>query len=94
MKSRTLTCIITITLFTALAAAVPLSAQGQAIPQFTVKDLGTLGGTFSWATALNNKGWVVGYSSLTGDSLVHAFVWQKGAPATPLGWLYESETCS
>jgi probable HAF family extracellular repeat protein len=78
MKSRTLTCIITITLFTALAAAVPLSAQGQAIPQFTVKDLGTLGGTFSWATALNNKGWVVGYSSLTGDSLVHAFVWQKG----------------
>jgi probable HAF family extracellular repeat protein len=78
MKSRMLTCIITITLFIALAAPVPLLAQEQAVPQFTVKELGTLGGTLSWATAFNNKGSVVGYSSLTGDSSLHAFVWHKG----------------
>jgi probable HAF family extracellular repeat protein len=78
MKSRMLTCIITITLFTALAAPVSLPAQEQAVPQFTVKEIGTLGGTFSWATAVNDQGWVAGYSSLTGDSAVHAFVWQKG----------------
>jgi probable HAF family extracellular repeat protein len=83
---RMLTCIITITLFTALAAPVPLPAQEQAVPQFTVKELGTLGGTLSWATAFNNKGWIVGYSRLIGDSSVHAFVWQKGV-MTDLGTL-------
>ena len=42
MKSRSLTCIITITLITALAVPVSLPAQEQAVPQFTVKDIGTL----------------------------------------------------
>ncbi len=45
--------------------------QGQLI------DLGTLGGTSSWATAINKAGQVVG-ASLTTSGHTHAFVWQKG----------------
>ena len=36
-------------------------------------DLGTLGGTCGYPTALNNRGQVVGQSDLTGDIYLHAF---------------------
>jgi probable HAF family extracellular repeat protein len=45
--------------------------QGQLV------DLGTLGGTSSWATAINKAGQVVG-ASFTTSGHTHAFVWQKG----------------
>jgi probable HAF family extracellular repeat protein len=48
-------------------------------------DLGTLGGTFSFAVGMNNKGQVVGFSALPGD-IVHAFLWRKGL-MTDLGTL-------
>lgn len=37
-------------------------------------DLGTLGGTFSSATAVNNHGQVVGFSTLPGTNHYHATV--------------------
>lgn len=40
------------------------------------RDLGTLGGKRSYANALNDKGQVVGYSSLRNGSQ-HAFFWQQ-----------------
>jgi len=63
------------TLFAALATPFRL-ASAQA--RYTVTDLGTLGGTFAQPNTLNNRGQVVGISSLPGDEVAHAFFWDKG----------------
>ena len=41
-------------------------------------DLGSLGGTCTFANALNNRGQVVGLSNLAGDTESHAFFWEGG----------------
>jgi probable HAF family extracellular repeat protein len=53
---------------------------------YTVQDLGTLGGTFSWAQGVNNKGTVAGHAAVLGDTSQHAFLWRKGR-MTDLGTL-------
>ena len=55
-------------------------------PQNSAIDLGTLGGSESWAYALNNNGYVVGSASTPRDSETHAFVWD-GSEKTDLGTL-------
>jgi probable HAF family extracellular repeat protein len=52
----------------------------------TATDLGSLGGTFGVANAINNKGQVVGNSNLLGDTTSHAFLWENGI-MTDLGTL-------
>jgi probable HAF family extracellular repeat protein len=44
-----------------------------------MKDLGSLGGTCTLATDLNNHGQFVGASNLTGDQKQHAFLWEHGS---------------
>lgn len=44
-----------------------------------MKDLGSLGGTCTLATDLNNHGQVIGASNLTGDQKQHAFLWEHGS---------------
>jgi len=41
-------------------------------------DIGTLGGVFAFADAMNSVGQVVGRSDLRGDEAMHAFRWSKG----------------
>jgi len=41
-------------------------------------DLGNLGGTCTLVTDLNNRGKVIGESSLVGDQSVHDFIWEHG----------------
>ena len=67
-------------LFVALALPARLAAQeqNQQPPRYTVTDLGTLGGTFGAANAVNNRGSVVGFANLPGDTEGHAFLWSKG----------------
>jgi probable HAF family extracellular repeat protein len=43
-----------------------------------IRDLGTLGGSYSKAENINPAGQVVGWSYLPGDSVIHAFLWEKG----------------
>lgn len=82
MRSRILTRIIAMTVFVVLAAPIRLSAQDQQQQHtkqthYFVKELGTLGGTFSDAEGINNRGWLVGEATVAGDTATHAALWRN-----------------
>ena len=52
-----------------------------------MQDIGTLGGHFSEAVAINAVGQAVGSSSVENDSAFHAFVWTKAEGMQDLGTL-------
>jgi probable HAF family extracellular repeat protein len=54
--------------------------------QTTLIDLGTLGGTQSIGTGINDAGQIVGYSTLAGTNTTHAFLYSNGV-MTDLGTL-------
>jgi len=54
--------------------AVPMLSAAE---RYSITDLGTLGGTYSTAMAINGSGQVVGYSN-TSSGETHAFLWQSG----------------
>jgi probable HAF family extracellular repeat protein len=79
MKSRIMALVAAMNLFAVLALPIQLSAQdqNQGPARYTVADIGTLGGIFGEATAVNNQGWVVGDASLP-NAVRHAFLWRNG----------------
>lgn len=52
--------------------------SGAANASYTITDLGTLGGSGSWASGLSENGLVVGGSYVVGDSATHPFLWSAG----------------
>ncbi len=56
-----------------------------------ITDLGSLGGDFSAAVAINERGQVIGVSVPGGRASVHAFLWQDGR-MTDLGTLGGAES--
>ena len=63
------------------------TAETQTTPSYyKVQDLGTLGGSHSWVSAMNDSGEVVGSSNLAGDQNNHAFLYKDGK-MTDLGTL-------
>jgi probable HAF family extracellular repeat protein len=57
------------------ASAPPQSTAPATARRYFVTDLGTLGGTQSFAYAINDSGQVVGSSRTTGDASSHAFLY-------------------
>jgi len=60
----------------AIAAVLLVGAAG-ATPGYATVDLGTLGGTGSYASAINDRGQIVGSSS-TASGVFRPFLWQDG----------------
>ena len=65
----------TILLLALVACTGIQDAAAAAPPAYIVTDLGTLGGTQSGGGGINASGQVTGYSSTTGDSVIHAFLY-------------------
>ncbi len=57
-----------------------------AVPAYALTDMGTLGGSFAFAFAVNNHAQATGISTLAGDQVAHSFLWQNGI-MTDLGTL-------
>ena len=57
-----------------------------------MRDLGTLGGDDALAQGVNDKGEVVGYSTLAGGAVTHGFVWTAGAGMKDAGTLNDAST--
>jgi len=93
MNSTTFKLFTAITVCAALAIPVQLAAQNDSAPTNSAKRhhykltvLDTLGGTFGEAWGVNNRGSMVGHSTLPGDATYHAFFLEEGL-ITDLGSL-------
>src|SRR5690349_15625110 len=73
MKNRVFATILLIVLLTGLSAS-PVHARTS---DYTITDFGTLGGSSSFPSAINNRGQVVGYSFPPAIA-THAFLWEDG----------------
>ena len=69
-----------------LMACLPFAAAN-AVPQYSVSDLGSLGGTYSLGLGVNNSGLAVGLSHLPDNVSEHAFFGQELTLLQDLGTL-------
>lgn len=61
----------------ASACVFYVAAAGAALPAYQIKDLGTLGGTVTQASDINEAGQVTGYSE-TANGELHGFIYSRG----------------
>jgi probable HAF family extracellular repeat protein len=61
-----------------IALLSSIAAPCMALPHYYVTDLGTLGGSYSFASGINEQGDVVGSSGVCCDTETHGFLWSKG----------------
>jgi probable HAF family extracellular repeat protein len=74
----------------ALCLFLNREALAQAPRYYRVDDLGSLGGQYLVALAINNNGDVAGYGDLA-DGTLHAFRWTASGKLEDLGWHTRSE---
>ena len=76
-----------LTVWLAVVSALLLTGSAQAARgSYVVTNLGSLGGTASFGSSINNRGWIAGSSNLAGDQVQHAALW-RGGVLTDLGTL-------
>src|SRR5437016_12369002 len=80
MKSRIVMFVTAMTVLRVLSAPVPLAAQSN----YSVVELGKLGGTAGSANGINDRGWVTGADNMPGDLTSMASIWVNGS-TVPLG---------
>ena len=86
MKTQIPIYLALMSLLTPLTPSMPLTAQDPPRPRhYRVIDLGTLGGAVSAGNAINNRGWVTGFSTEAGGVSL-ATLWVNGLQI-PLGTL-------
>jgi probable HAF family extracellular repeat protein len=68
-----------VVMFVPLLCLLLFTATVFAAPTYTVTDLGTLGGTYSYAYGINQLGQVVGYSEISGGAGYHGFLYDGTA---------------
>ena len=61
-----------------IAAALGPFAQMTSAQQYQVTYLDSLGGTRSRGNSINNRGWIAGFSFVTGNARRHATLWREG----------------
>ena len=67
-----------------LGAVLTTGASGgepsrHGMPTYDVKELGSLGGTISFGSSINDRQWVAGVSSLAGNDVQRAALWRSGS---------------
>ena len=72
---KTLAVLVTITMF---AAMLVLNIRGANAADYTIVDLGNMGGPYATATSINDAGQIVGASS-TSLGEMHAFLYENGS---------------
>ena len=84
-----------------IGVACGLFAGSQPQQQYTITDLPSLGGTNSRANSINNRGWLAGYSNLSGNQSRHAALWRHdlltdlgtlGGPNSNVTWSVKANT--
>ena len=98
MKFRVVICSLLASMLASCASggngSIP-SAQNATLPagaasptwNYTVVDLGTLGGASSGANSINDNNWASGLSGLASSSYIHAALWKNGGSPIDLGTL-------
>ena len=72
--------VLTLGLLVLVTAPVSSAQVAATTTQYTVRQLGFLGGTVGRSNGVNDRGWVSGWSNLSGDTNHHAVLWLDGKP--------------
>ncbi len=98
MNHKFSACVAAVILSAALSFPARFAAQDhwpQSPAHYRVVDLGTLGGTISSGNTINNRGWVMGGSTETDNTVQLATLWRDGqqiplgtlgGPSSNIGW--------